>query len=267
MLVGALRLFPDKATTQGVMAPPLFQALAPELDMITVRCRGLKHVLLTHSYPIASCDSDHSLLCRRPRCCQRNFIAPNKKGSHTLTQPKCNIHRSFRNSKSLLKMLCPLTTHATTLLSHGNTCVRHFRNQLLLLLGERWFDAKPTELRRCANEYWQELSHNIKTVAATGNIGGMYKGIKKTLGSTQSVTAPPKTNSREVITDKAKQMERLRTPGNDSIHPDVIWYCKTTLLQPPHSQFCQFWSEGGVPQHMRNAKIITLHKNNGNGSE
>ena len=25
--------------------------------------------------------------------------------------------------------------------------------------------------------------------------------------------------------------------------------------------------EGGVPQHMRNAKIITLHKKNGNGSE
>lgn len=146
MLVGALlisqpvhhqRLFPDKATTQGVMAPPLFQALASELDMITVRCRGLMHVLLTHSYPSASCDSDHSLLCQRPRCCQRNFIAPNKKGSHKLTQPKCNIHRSFRNSKSQLKMLCPLTTHATPLLSHGNTCMRHFRSQLLLSLGER----------------------------------------------------------------------------------------------------------------------------------
>lgn len=109
-------------------------------------------------------------------------------------------------------MLCPLTTHATPLLSHGKTCVRHFRNQLLLLLGERWFDAKSRELRRCANEYWQELSHNIKTVAATGNIGGMYKGIEKSLGSTQSVTAPPKTNSREVVTAKAKHDGEIKNP-------------------------------------------------------
>ncbi|KAL7865389.1 hypothetical protein SRHO_G00106360 [Serrasalmus rhombeus] len=62
--------------------------------------------------------------------------------------------------------------------------------------------------RRCTNEHWQELSHDIQNTAATGNIRGMYVGIKKVLGPTQSKTAPLKTSSGKVITDKAKQMER-----------------------------------------------------------
>ena len=62
--------------------------------------------------------------------------------------------------------------------------------------------------RRCANEYWMELSHNIQTAAATGNIRGMYEGIKKALGPVQSKTAPLKSTTGELITDKGKQMER-----------------------------------------------------------
>ncbi|XP_068714290.1 uncharacterized protein [Montipora foliosa] len=62
--------------------------------------------------------------------------------------------------------------------------------------------------RKCANEYWQELSRNIQTAAETGNIRGMYDGITKALGPTQSKTAPLKSISGEVITDKGKQMER-----------------------------------------------------------
>ena len=60
--------------------------------------------------------------------------------------------------------------------------------------------------RKCANEYWQELSHNIQTAADTGNIRGM--GITKALGPIRSKTAPLKSISGEVITDKGKQMER-----------------------------------------------------------
>lgn len=62
--------------------------------------------------------------------------------------------------------------------------------------------------RRCANEYWQELIHDIQNAAATGNIRGMYEGIKKVLRPTQSKTAPLKTNCGKVITDETKQMER-----------------------------------------------------------
>ena len=43
---------------------------------------------------------------------------------------------------------------------------------------------------RCANEYWTQLSQDTQTAAITGNIRGMYDGIKKALGPTQSKTAP-----------------------------------------------------------------------------
>lgn len=62
--------------------------------------------------------------------------------------------------------------------------------------------------RRCANKYWQELSHDIQTAAATGNIRHMYEGIKKALRPTQSKTAALKSTNGEVITDKGKQMDR-----------------------------------------------------------
>ena len=61
--------------------------------------------------------------------------------------------------------------------------------------------------RKCANEYWQELSCYIQTAGDTGNIRGIYDGITKALGPTQSKTAPLKSISGEVITDKGKQME------------------------------------------------------------
>ena len=61
--------------------------------------------------------------------------------------------------------------------------------------------------RHCTNEYWTELSDNIQRVATTGTIRGMYDGIKKALGPVQSKTAPLKSSTGEVITDKGQQME------------------------------------------------------------
>ena len=171
--------------------------------------------------------------------------------------------------------------------------------------------------RRCANEYWTELSQRIQTAAAIGNIRGMYDGIKTALGPTQSKTAPLKSTTGEAITDPGKQMnrwvehyselysrenivtpsaldkiERLpvmeeldamptkdelskaidslalgKAPGSDSIPPDLIKRCKTTLLHPLHELLCQCWEEGAVPQDMRDAKIVTLYKNKGERSD
>ena len=59
--------------------------------------------------------------------------------------------------------------------------------------------------RRCANEYWTQLSQDIQTAAITGNIREMYDGIKKALGPTQRKTVPLKSSSGEVITDKASR--------------------------------------------------------------
>ena len=49
--------------------------------------------------------------------------------------------------------------------------------------------------RRCANEYWTQLSEDIQTAAITENIKGMHDGIKKALGPTQSKTAPLKSSN------------------------------------------------------------------------
>ena len=62
--------------------------------------------------------------------------------------------------------------------------------------------------RRCANEYWVQLSEDIQVAAVTGNIRGMYDGIKKALGPTQCKTAPLKSSAGVIITEKNKQMER-----------------------------------------------------------
>ena len=61
--------------------------------------------------------------------------------------------------------------------------------------------------RRCANEYWTELSENTQFAAITGNIRGMYVGIKKALGPTLNKTAPLRSSTGEVITDR-RQLER-----------------------------------------------------------
>ena len=56
-------------------------------------------------------------------------------------------------------------------------------------------------------------------------------------------------------------------PGTDGIPPDLIKHCKSTLLQPLHDTLCLCWQEGGVPQDMKDDKIVTLFKNKGEGSD
>ena len=160
---------------------------------------------------------------------------------------------------------------------------------------------------------WQELSRDIQAAADTGNIRGMYDGITKALGPTQSKTVPRKSIGGVVITDKERWVERYselysrensvvdsaldaieplpimedldaeptleelskaidslacgKAPGTDGIPPYLIMRCKSTLLQPLHDTLCQCWREGGVAQDMKDAKIITLYKNQGDRSD
>ena len=62
--------------------------------------------------------------------------------------------------------------------------------------------------KKCVKEYWQELSRDIQTAADTGNIRGMYDGITKALGPTQSKSATLKSICGEMISNKEEQMER-----------------------------------------------------------
>ena len=154
-----------------------------------------------------------------------------------------------------------------------------------------------------AKEYWTELSENIQSVAITGNFRGMYDGIKKALGPTLNKTAPLRSSTGDVITDRRQQLERWvehysdlhsrvspsafdaveslptmeeqaidnlasgKAPGSDGIPSDLIKHCKITLLHSLHVLLCQCWQEGAVPQDMRDTKIITLFKNKGERSD
>ena len=59
--------------------------------------------------------------------------------------------------------------------------------------------------RRCANAYWTELADRIQTAADTGNTRAMYEGIKIATGKPTKRTAPLKSKTGNVITDKKEQ--------------------------------------------------------------
>ena len=51
------------------------------------------------------------------------------------------------------------------------------------------------------------LCAEIQSAADTGNFRGMFEGIKKAIGPTQSKSSPLKTSTGEIITDKSRLME------------------------------------------------------------
>ncbi|XP_076043756.1 uncharacterized protein LOC143026860 [Oratosquilla oratoria] len=110
--------------------------------------------------------------------------------------------------------------------------------------------------RRCANEYWQQLSDSIQenTVAPSA------------LDAIEPLAIMEELDAEPTIAELYKAIDSLasgKAPGNDGIPPDLIKCCKNTLLQPLHDVLCQCWKEGAVPQDMRDAKIVTLYKNKG----
>ena len=104
-------------------------------------------------------------------------------------------------------------------------CTPSERNLQILRIGRR--KAQQTA-RRCANKYWTELSKNIQSATITGNIRGMYDGIKKALGLTLNKTAPLRSSTKEVITDRGHQLERwvnttpTFTPERTLCHPQPL---------------------------------------------
>ena len=69
--------------------------------------------------------------------------------------------------------------------------------------------------------------------------------------------------SVEELSKPIDSLASVKAPGNDGIRPELIKYCKTTILLPLHEVLCQCWQEGDVPQDMMDSTIITLYKNKG----
>ena len=51
------------------------------------------------------------------------------------------------------------------------------------------------------------MCNHIQVCADTGNLKGMYDGIKQAIGQMQSRTAPLKSATGDALKDKSKQME------------------------------------------------------------
>ena len=58
-----------------------------------------------------------------------------------------------------------------------------------------------------------------------------------------------------------------KAPGNDGIPADVLKCCNETFITELHKILCLCWSEGEVPQDMRDANVDTLYKNKGDRSD
>ena len=58
-----------------------------------------------------------------------------------------------------------------------------------------------------------------------------------------------------------------KAPGKDGIPAEVVNCCKETLITELHEIVCLCWSEGEVPQYMRDANVVTLYKNKGDRSD
>ena len=116
-----------------------------------------------------------------------------KRRSDDWFEASCSVINSVleKNRASMLKHKHKATRKTTQALRSG-----------------RGLSKKTTTARRCANYYWLNLAQGIQTAADSGNIDGVYNGIKKHVGPTRSNSAPLKSLGGTVIHDKGKQMER-----------------------------------------------------------
>ena len=76
--------------------------------------------------------------------------------------------------------------------------------------------------REHANTYWQNLASDIQVASSSGNIKGVYEGIRKAVGPTASKTAPLKTADGAIIKDKSLQMSRWVEHYSELYHRETI---------------------------------------------
>ncbi|XP_018022180.1 uncharacterized protein LOC108678311 [Hyalella azteca] len=62
--------------------------------------------------------------------------------------------------------------------------------------------------RRCANNYWLQLSDSIQWASDSGNVRGMYEGIKRATGRPVARTALLRSRSGEPISSRTEQLSR-----------------------------------------------------------
>ncbi|XP_033124302.1 uncharacterized protein LOC117122714 [Anneissia japonica] len=186
-----------------------------QIDHIITQRSFLNNINISCTYHSAICDTDHSLVgCTIKIHSKPNFI-------NSKPQPKNNLENvKVPEQAALFQLLLEknikepsLETSPeeywqnikeTTLRSKPMAKLqRRTRNDLMLTRS----DVQRT-VRACVNEYWEELSTTIQIDADTGNIRGMYEGIRKAFGLTVRKTAPIKYISGNSLTSREDQLNR-----------------------------------------------------------
>ncbi|XP_066482784.1 DBIRD complex subunit ZNF326 isoform X2 [Tiliqua scincoides] len=294
----------------------------------------------------AACDTEHSLVCSRVKLRTKQLYHTEKEGrphidtSKTRDQGKveefaqaleeslpgpadANASNRWGHFKKTNKTADWFEAHSEALrpvieekkraLAAYKACPSERNLQILRATRNK----VQTTARRCANDYWLQLCSQIQIAADTGNIKGMYDGIKQALGPTQKKIDPLKSATGEVIQDEAQEMERWvqhyselysrenvvteealnnieclpvleeldseptleelnvaldslasgKAPEKDSIPAEVLKCCKEIIATELHEILCLCWREGGVPQDMKDANIVTLYKNKGDAGD
>ncbi|KAG7305186.1 hypothetical protein JYU34_009222 [Plutella xylostella] len=82
--------------------------------------------------------------------------------------------------------------------------------------------------RNCANEYWSKLCQSIQKCRDTGDLRGMYQGIKRAIGPTKRKRAAIKDLDGNPIADKNEELTRWAQHYSNlysqevDIHPDAL---------------------------------------------
>ena len=101
-------------------------------------------------------------------------------------------------------------------------------------------------------QHYSELYSNVITEEALNNIECLP--VLEDLDS-EPTLAEIKTALDSLASGKA--------PGKDNIPVEVLKRCKEIITTELYEIFCLCWREGGVPQDMKDANIVTLYKNKG----
>ncbi|XP_019625432.1 PREDICTED: uncharacterized protein LOC109470795 [Branchiostoma belcheri] len=186
-----------------------------QLDLIITRRLSLNSVLSPRSYHSADCDTDHSLVGSKVRLQPRRIYRSKQKGRPRINTARTvlpDLCKRFDDSVEEALRDCPTSSPV----ERWNYIRDAIYTSAMGTFGKRerhnpdWKarnDAQRTA-RRSANDYWLNLCEGIQLSADCGNIRAMYDGMKKAFGPSITKTAPLKTATGDIITDRGKQMER-----------------------------------------------------------
>ena len=107
-------------------------------------------------------------------------------------------------------------------------------------------------------EHWVE--HYIELYARENVV------TEDALNATECLPELEELDRERTIDELSEALDSLasgKAPGKDGIPAEVLKCCKETHITELHEILCLFWSEGEVPQDMRDANVITLYKNKG----